>query len=45
MIRDLLLQRGYNEISMIRDREEEQVMVVRVVEKIEGSISIVMIED
>lgn len=30
---------------MIRDREEEQVMVVRVVEKIEGSISVVMIED
>lgn len=45
VIRDLLIQRGYNDISMIRDREEEQIMVVRIVEKVEGSISMVIIED
>lgn len=36
---NLLNERGYNEISTISDREEEQIMVVRVVSKVEGSLN------
>lgn len=33
-MRELLIQRGYENISTIKDKEEEQVMVVRVISKV-----------
>jgi hypothetical protein len=42
---NLLNERGYTDISSINDREEEQIMVVRVVSKIEGSFNTFIIED
>lgn len=45
VIRDLLIERGYNDISQIKDREEEQIMVVRVVEKAENALNTFVIED
>jgi hypothetical protein len=42
---NLLNERGYNDISTINDREEEQIMVIRVIYKVEGSFNTFIIED
>lgn len=44
-LRELLENKNFKEIRKVSDKEEQQVMVIRVIQKVENSLNVFLIED